>query len=166
MNLYLLRHGLAEEAGAAGADAERALTPEGIRKTWRVAESMEAMALEFDRIFSSPYRRARQTAEIVAEAFGMGKALEMTESLTPGGDFRELVALLNKSRPALENVLLVGHEPYLSGLASLLISGQTGTLLTLKKSGLCKLFIEGQLKHGRCASLEWLLTPRLMRLMT
>ncbi len=60
--------------------------------------------------------------------------------------------------------MLVGHEPYLSTLISLLLSGDGGLQVEMKKGGLCKLSVES-LKHGRCAKLEWLLTPRQMRLM-
>ena len=73
MNLYLLRHGIAVEPGTPGFahDADRALTPEGERKLGKIAEAMEAMELRFDRVLSSPYLRARQTAEIIAKALGL-----------------------------------------------------------------------------------------------
>ena len=69
MNLYILRHGIAVEHGAPGyaKDADRPLTPEGERKLGQIAEAMKALELTFDLILSSPYLRARQTAEIVAE---------------------------------------------------------------------------------------------------
>ena len=68
MDLYLLRHGIAVEPGSPGyaKDADRPLTPEGERKLGQIAEAMEALELSFDLILSSPYVRARQTAEIVA----------------------------------------------------------------------------------------------------
>ena len=94
--------------------------------SWRqIAEAMEALELSFDLILSSPYLRARQTAEIVAEAFKARKRLELSDSLTPGGSTKKLVELLNRLQPSPESVLLVGHEPYLSGLISLLVSGDT-----------------------------------------
>ena len=77
----------------------------------------------------------------------------------------KLVELLNHLQPTPESVLLVGHEPYLSGLISLLVSGEGTLSVVMKKAGLCKLTTES-LKHGRCASLEWLLTPKQMALMT
>jgi len=166
MNLYILRHGLAVERGSAdyAQDADRPLTPKGERKLWRITEAMEALGLCFDLILSSPYLRARQTAEIVADAFKVRKKLEFSDTLTPGGSSRKLIESLNSLKPPPENVLLVGHEPYLSGLVSLLVSGDSGFSVVLKKGGLCKLATES-LKHGRCASLEWLLTPKLMALM-
>jgi phosphohistidine phosphatase len=166
MNLYLLRHGLAVDRGASGyaRDSDRVLTPKGERRLWQTAEAMEALEITFDVILSSPYARARQTAEIVAEAFKAHKKLQFSESLTPGGDFKELVALINRSRPRPEDVLLVGHEPHLSGFISLLVSSDMRCSIAMKKGGVCKLEV-ATLKPGRCATLEWLLTPRQMALM-
>ena len=166
MNLYILRHGIATEPDARpfAKDADRPLTPEGKRKLRQVAGAMEALELSFDLILSSPYLRARQTAEIIAEALKAHKKLELSDSLTPGGSARKLVDLLNHLQPPPESVLLVGHEPYLSGLISLLVAGDASFALVMKKGGLCKLST-GSLKPGRCATLEWLLRPKQMALM-
>ena len=166
MNLYLLRHGLAADLGSSGLskDAERPLTPEGERKLGQIAKAMQAIELSFDLILSSPYVRARQTAEIVAAALKASKALELTDSLTPAGSMKKLVELLNHLHPAPESVLLVGHEPHLSGLISLLVTGDKASAVVMKKGGLCKLSTNS-LKAGRCAALEWLLTPKQMALM-
>jgi phosphohistidine phosphatase len=166
MNLYLLRHGIAVEPGTPGyaQDADRSLTPEGERKLGRIAEAMSALDLSFDLILSSPYLRARQTAEIVAEALDARRKLELSDSLTPGGSTKKLVELLNHLQPSPESVLLVGHEPHLSGLISLLVSGDASLAVVMKKGGLCKLSTDS-LEHGRCAVLEWLLTPKQMALM-
>jgi phosphohistidine phosphatase len=166
MNLYIVRHGIAVEHGAPGyaKDADRPLTAEGERKLGQVAEAMEALGLSFDLILSSPYVRARQTAEIIAEALDARKKLEFSNSLACGGDKKELVDYLSRLQPPPENMLLVGHEPYLSGLVSMLVAGTENSCVVLKKGGLCKLSTES-LKYGRCAALAWLLTPKQMALM-
>ncbi len=166
MNLYILRHGLAVDAGAVGfeKDAERPLTPKGERKLWRIAQALEEMEISFAWILSSPYVRARRTAEILAEAQHTRRKVELTDHLTPGGSVKKLVELINRREPAPENVLLVGHEPYLSGLISLLLSGSSQVAVVMKKAGLCKLCIE-RLEPGHCATLEWLLTPKQLCLM-
>jgi phosphohistidine phosphatase len=167
MDLYILRHGIAVEPGSPGyaKDADRPLTPEGVRKLRQVAQAMEALGLSFDLILSSPYVRARQTAECVAKTLKAArKRVELADSLTPGGSTKKLVELLNRLQPTPESVLLVGHEPYLSGLISLLVSGKESFTVTMKKGGLGKLSTES-LQHGRCAALEWLLTPKQMALM-
>jgi phosphohistidine phosphatase len=160
MNIYILRHGLAEEKGSKK-DEDRNLTREGERKMAEIAAAMEALELSFDLLLSSPYARARQTAEIVARAFGDEKKLQFSENLIPTGLARRLIEELNRLAPPWEDVLLVGHEPYLSELISLLVTGDDGFAFTLKKGGLCKLTAQ-TLKHGPCASLEWLLTPKQM----
>jgi phosphohistidine phosphatase len=167
MNLYILRHGIAVDPGSPDYpnDADRPLTPKGERKLQRITEAMLALELSFDVILSSPYVRARQTAEIVAQAFHAGKKLEYTDHLTPGGSPKKLVELLNGLTPQPEDVLLSGHEPFLSGLISLLVSGEPGLSVALKKGSLCKLSVE-HLKPGRCATLEWLLTPKQMGLIS
>jgi phosphohistidine phosphatase len=166
MNIYVLRHGIAVELGTAGftKDAERPLTPEGERKLRQIAAAMDALELSFDLVLSSPYVRARQTAECVAAALKARKRLELADCLKPSGSTTKLVDLLNRLKPVPESVLLVGHEPYLSELISLLVSGKDSFAVIMKKGGLCKLSTES-LQHGRCATLEWLLTPKQMALM-
>ncbi len=166
MNLYLLRHGLAVEPGAPGyaKDSDRPLTPKGRRKLRQIAKAMAALELSFDLVLSSPYLRARQTAEVVAKGLRALKKLQFSDTLTPGGSTRKLVDLLNSLEPPPGNVLLVGHEPYLSGLVSLLVCGDAGCSVVMKKGGLCNLSSDS-LRPGRCAALEWLLTPKQMALM-
>ena|SRR5947209_6420410 len=166
MNLFVLRHGIAVEHGAAGYedDDERPLTSKGERKVWMTAEAMEEMEISFDLILASPLVRARQTAEIVAEALKATKRLELTDTLAPQESAEPFIEFLNDQRPEPADVLLVGHEPFLSGLISLLISGDYEASILLKKGGFCKMSVE-ELGHTKCATLEWLLTPKQMGMM-
>jgi len=166
MELYLLRHGIATERGIPGheIDSTRPLTPEGLRKTQRAAEGMRALGLDFGRILSSPHVRARQTAEIVAGVFGIEERLELNDNLAPGGNRWELMEGLNNGPESPQSVLLVGHEPEMSELASMLLSGATDLPIEMKKAGLCKLSLDKP-QYGRCASLCWLLTPRQLAMM-
>jgi phosphohistidine phosphatase len=162
MNVYILRHGIAVEHGAAGYkdDDERPLTSKGERKIKAIAKAMKDLGISFDIILSSPLVRARQTAEIIAQALKAKERLELIEALAPQESAKPLIEFLIE-QGAVKDVLLVGHEPFLSRLISLLISGSSGASVLLKKGGFCKLSSDG-LKHGRCATLEWLLTPKLM----
>ncbi len=163
MNLYILRHAISVERGTKGYpdDSQRPLTNEGAKKMERIAGGMRSLKLEFDLILSSPHLRARQTAEIVATEFGIETKLKFSENLTSAAT-EALVAELNKTHRASKNILLVGHEPYLRGLISTLLTGHPNVSLVLKKGGLCRLTIE-TLRHGPCAQLDWLLTPRQIR---
>jgi phosphohistidine phosphatase len=167
MNLYILRHAIAVEPGTPGYenDADRPLTPDGERKLRRIARGMRRLDLDFDLILSSPFVRARQTAEGVAKVLKLKEKLQFTDTLTPGGNTQQLIELLQRYQPVAENVVLVGHEPYLSGLVSLLVAGAEGFSVVMKKGGLCKLLVD-QIKHGRCASIGWLLTPRQLALLS
>lgn len=163
MELYILRHAIAVERGTPGyRDSDRPLTPDGEKKMIRAARGMKAIGLSFDLILTSPYQRAKHTAEIVAQAFDAPDKLIITTALMPTGDPGELVAQLN--RHTADSILLVGHEPYLSSFISTLLVGDERLPLTLKKGGLCKLTVN-TLKYGRCAMLQWLLTPRQLRML-
>ena len=155
----LLRHAIAvEREEFAGDDSGRPLTAEGGKKMRRIAQGMSALKLSFDLILSSPYRRAQETANIVAARFNMRRHLCLTEALTPLGDRRALIQEISALAGA-GSIVLVGHEPCLSTLAVTLVFGRPVGRLNLKKGGLCKLSIE-RIRLGRCAELDWLLTPR------
>ena len=167
MNIFILRHGIAVEPGTPGYedDSGRPLISKGERRLRAAAAAMKQLELSFDLMLSSPFTRARQTAEIVAAALKLKKRLRACDDLIPGGSARALIQTLDGWKPAPENVLLVGHEPYLSRLISLLVSGSADAVaIEMKKGGLCKLEAEFLL-YGRCAQLVWLLTPRQMELM-
>ena len=163
MELYLLRHGIATERGKSirGGDAQRPLTPKGRRKMRRIAKAMRGMELSFDLILSSPLLRARQTADIVAEEFKLAEQRKLSSHLAPEGDPRDLIRDLKRLHRGSRKVLLVGHEPYLSNLMATLLAGQLVININLKKGGLCRMSIDS-LQNGRCATLEWLLTPGQM----
>jgi phosphohistidine phosphatase len=167
MNLFILRHGLAVERDPVSFpdDSRRPLTLKGEDRVRMISDAMRALELSFDRILSSPYRRASQTAEIVAAGLGLRKVLEFSDDLTPEGDPKALLRQLGRVEPAPESVLLVGHEPYLSELISRLISGEPAAAIDMKKGGLAKLETTAQLRFGTCATLAWLLTPKQLALM-
>jgi phosphohistidine phosphatase len=164
MDLYILRHAIAEERSGSmtGGDSQRRLTAEGKTRMRRAAKGMKALELDFDLILTSPFVRAKETADIVAEVFGLKDALKQTPSLAADGNPKDLIDELRGHYHKRKQILLVGHEPYLSRLISLLLSGDTAIAITLKKGGLCKLSTKS-LQYGRCATLEWLLTPGQMR---
>ncbi|MBX2990665.1 MAG: phosphohistidine phosphatase SixA [Bacteroidetes bacterium] len=165
MNLYILRHAIAEERSHEHwpDDSLRPLTTKGKKRMHRIAVAMRALGLSFDVIYTSSYTRARETADIVVAVFNAGKKLRETGTLAVDGDPGELVRLINSAKNEFENVLLVGHEPYLGEFISTLLVGDSSLPLTMKKGGICKLSV-GNLKYGACASLEWLLPPSVSSL--
>ena len=161
MNLYLLRHSNAADEPPKGesGDSARRLTPEGIEKARIIGRAMRRLGLRFDLVLSSPAARARETAECVTAELKPQPRIELHEDLRIGGRLRAVGARILKEPTPPEEVLLVGHEPDFSRMAALLLAGAHPVALTFKKGGLCKLSIP-RLRYGRCATLEWLLTPR------
>ena len=160
MNLFLLRHAIAVPHGYPGIDrdGDRPLTPKGEKKMRQIAEGLVALGVTLDLILSSPLVRARQTAEILAKVYNEEEKLKYSDHLAVGGDPRMLINDVNQRFGAVDNVVLVGHEPSLSELVSVLLSGDPGLPFTMKKGGVCKLAVD-KLIYGRCATFEWLLTP-------
>jgi phosphohistidine phosphatase len=164
MNIFILRHGIAVERGTKGFenDSERPLTSKGKRQLRKSTEAMKRMKLRYDLILSSPYKRAKQTAEIVAEELKLKKRLKFSDTLKSENDPETMIGEIAGLKPAPKNVLLVGHEPYLSHLISRLVSGNGNMAMDFKKGGLCKLEVENLAGAAR-AQLVWLLTPKLMK---
>ena len=163
MKLYILRHGDAVESGDSKyKETERPLTPKGIQRTKQLAHVLREMEVSFDYILTSPLTRAKETAEIIARGLKLPERLDITDHLAPSGAMEKLVEEINMLRPVPEHVLLVGHEPYLSGFISLLCIGGPNLPVVMKKGALCRIDVEPILACARCASIEWLLQPRVI----
>jgi phosphohistidine phosphatase len=158
MELYILRHGIAEERSQSGSDSERALTSEGIQKTRAAGKALKKMEIAFDAVLSSPFVRAWQTAEIVVEELGCKKKLHACNALAAGAPLKDLLPELERLSANCASLLIVGHEPDLSALISVLLSGSPDLGITMKKGGLAKLTLQ-TLEPGT-ARLEWLLGPK------
>lgn len=156
MELYILRHGIAEEISKSGRDRDRRLTEEGEEKSRLAGKALRELEIEFDLILSSPFARAWRTAELVAEELQSGKRLRECEALSSGAGVPGIVAALKNQKES--SILIVGHEPELSQLISVMISGSGGLSLTMKKGALCKLTCVRPEPGAAC--LEWLLGPK------
>jgi phosphohistidine phosphatase len=145
-------------------DIQRDLTASGRKEIQDVANSIGGLKLAIDLIASSPLRRALDTAVIVAKELKNQKNLEVWDELKPEAQFADLYRKLSKLRQG-SSVLLVGHEPYLSGLISELISGGRGVRILLKKGGMAKV-VANSFTPKPSGELKWLLTPRQIKRMT
>ena len=162
IELYFFRHGIAvdREDPTVTSDADRPLTDEGRRKTRSAAKGLERLELGIDRIFTSPWLRAVETAEIVADVLGMDRA-ELPE-LAGNRSVDELLGALSRQRD--ERVLLVGHEPLLGNTVGRLLCSGADFRIDLKKSGVCAVQLDALPPRGP-ATLLWLLTSRQLRMM-
>lgn len=157
MRLYFLRHGKAESrADWHGDDAARPLTAEGEAAMRREAKALRAMDLALDAIVTSPFARARRTAEIVAGELDMSERLTEDDRLAPGFDVPRLEQVLAALGP-LENVMVVGHEPDFSETVAELVGGGD---VVMKKGGLARVDAAAPAAGG--GQLVWLLTPSLL----
>ncbi|HLO15223.1 MAG TPA: phosphohistidine phosphatase SixA [Anaerolineales bacterium] len=142
-------------------DSERPLTDKGRKKMRQIARGPRHLGVEFDLILSSPYVRARETAQILADVLKVKKKFAFSEILTPMADPQLLIPEINE-KYSMDSIALVGHEPHLSGFIGLLTTEDTMLSVTLKKGGVCYLSAD-DLHHGdHRATLEWLLTPGIL----
>jgi phosphohistidine phosphatase len=163
MNLYIIRHAIAVEEATPGyeSDSERPLTDKGRKKMRQIAKGLRNLGVEFDLILSSPYVRARETAEILAEVFKMKKNITFTESLIPLANPELLVGEINQTY-SVDSIAVVGHEPHLSTLIGILVAENAKIDITLKKGGVCYVTADDLHHSDHRATLEWLLTPGIL----
>jgi phosphohistidine phosphatase len=160
--LYLVRHAFAAHADPERwpDDAERPLTPDGIRKFRAAARALRLVVPSVDVVLSSGYSRAWETAVLLHDVTGWPGPLECPP-LEAGAAASSAVDILRGRSE--ESVALVGHEPHLSNLASILCTGDVGFPLDLKKGGVVHLrFDEEEVGPGR-GRLRWALSPKILR---
>jgi phosphohistidine phosphatase len=159
--LFILRHGIAVEPGTSGiADAERPLTPKGIKRMRQVAHGLFKLDLKLDRIVTSPLPRALETAEIVAEALDAPGLVEVSSVLQTGASAATIERWL-RERPE-DRLLIVGHNPTLSDLISLLVLGTTHPLICDLKKGAVAALERAAPGQGPY-TLAWIAPPRVFR---
>jgi phosphohistidine phosphatase len=158
MEIYILRHGIAEDGQAGQADAERVLTVDGRKKLRNVLRTAAAAGIAPSLILTSPYRRAVQTAQLAAEILNYKGELLRTKALEPSSApksvWEEIRVHKDESR-----ILLAGHEPLFSRLTAYLLN--SGNLqIDFKKGALACIEVERfpAEPHG---VLRWFLTPKL-----
>ncbi len=134
MELVFMRHGIAVERGdpLAPVEFERYLTTEGAEKVKQIAKHLSKIGSMFDMIISSPFVRARQTAEIVAKTLNLEKKLILDERLSAGATIAKILALASEYKNS-NSLLFVGHEPDLGDAVSHLAGIRS---ISIKKGGL------------------------------
>lgn len=158
--LYLIRHGLAEERGEAWPDdAKRPLTPEGMSRLKKSGRGLAQLGISFDAIVTSPLVRARQTAEIIAAELDSPPHIVTSEALVPGGSYAAVIADIEKqSRRA--RIALVGHEPGMGEIAARLVG--TRHPIEFKKGAVCRIDVD-ELPPRAPGDLRWFVTPKMLR---
>jgi phosphohistidine phosphatase len=158
--LYVIRHGLAEERGEAWPDdTKRPLTDEGSLRLRKSARGLIRMGVAFDVILTSPLIRARQTAEAFAAAFSSRPPIVAVDSLAPDGSYQALLGDLEK-QSRRTHIALVGHEPSIGEVAAKLAGSRHA--FAFKKGAVCRVDVDVLPPTGPGA-LRWFATPRMLR---
>jgi phosphohistidine phosphatase len=158
MQIYLLRHGIAEDGRPGLPDSERALTDDGRSRLRRVLKRARSADVAPTLILTSPYRRAVETAEIAADVFrykgDLARSAAFVPDASPTQAWEEL--RLYSDEPA---VLVASHEPLMSSTVAYLLGCST-LQVDMKKAALVRIDIDrpGAEPHG---ILKWMLTPGL-----
>jgi phosphohistidine phosphatase len=159
--LYLVRHAIAEESSASGRDADRALTDEGRQKMRRACVGLREMDVRLDLIATSPLRRARETAEILAATLG-NVSIEIVTELASGEDPGQALRAL-RAYDRFDAIAAVGHQPDLGSLASLLLTGDLELAwLPFKKGAVACFEVDLDTTQPR-GHLDWFVQPGWLR---
>jgi phosphohistidine phosphatase len=161
IDLYLFRHGPAQSRDPLQwpVDDDRPLSPEGAKQTTRAAKGLVRLDFSISQVISSPAQRARQTAEIVREALGDQKPLELWEELAPDSPSAPVLARVSRRGKRADRVLLVGHEPMMSELVGLALTGEAVSFVHFARAGAAGLSFARSVAPG-AGELSWLLTRR------
>jgi len=161
VKLLIVRHadaGDSEEFARTGkSDDQRPLSDKGHEQMRAAVHGLKKLVPSADLIVTSPYTRARETAEIVRGQYGKVE-LEASRTLEPEVEPSEFEAWLRAQRDH-EVVIAVGHEPHLSTLATWLMTGSDDSRVELKKAGACLLVFDKRAKKGS-GLLRWLMGPK------
>jgi phosphohistidine phosphatase len=158
MEIYILRHGSAEEAGRGMRDADRALTAEGVTKLEAVLRRVRAVDVEPSIILTSPYRRARQTAEVAARTLRGAGTLVETGALTPDSSPEAVWEEIRTHRTEPQ-IMIVGHEPLFSSVYAYLL-GSGSVQVDVKKGSIGRVDVDRFTGPPR-GVLRWLIYPKL-----
>ena len=169
MELYILRHGDAVDrvTGGYARDEDRPLTEQGREEARLAGGALAALGVRPDLLLVSPLVRARQTAELAAEALRPRRGPLESAALAPGGRPEEVLAALRgamhgEGASGAGSALLVGHMPDLGELVGWLVWGQLDLAVPLRTGGVCRVDLPDQ-PAPSTGDLRWLLPPRLLR---
>ena len=159
MIVYFLRHASAGKSTLnPKKDEQRPLDEEGILQARYVGRVLANIDVQVDQIVSSPLKRARQTASLVANELAFESALQIDDGLRPDAGFDQFQAMLARYRKH-EAIMVVGHNPSLTEFLTKSISAGAGdTQIDFKKGAVAKVDVS-----GRTGTMQWLVTPKIAR---
>jgi phosphohistidine phosphatase len=157
MELYLMRHGIAEDAGPGQSDPTRRLTAEGIERARSVLGLARQAGVKPDLILSSPYLRAVQTARLAREELSVPEQIIDFPPIAPHGNPADVWNEL-RAYSQYSSLMLTGHEPLFSQLAAYFLNAPT-LQIDVRKASIIRIDFEilGASPRG---VLRWMMVPR------
>jgi phosphohistidine phosphatase len=156
-----VRHAIAEDRGPAWPDDSlRPLTDDGAKRWRRQAAGLATIGARPDLILTSPFTRARQTADLLAAAFPKKPKVIELPALQAGVKPRDVLRAL-EADGRVASLALVGHEPGLGELAALLVGFKTPP--EFKKGGVARIDVAILPPPAGSGQLHWWLTPKVLR---
>jgi phosphohistidine phosphatase len=159
MLLYFLRHASAGKTMLnPKKDERRPLDEEGILQSRYVGRLLANLDVQVDQIISSPLKRARQTASLVANELAFETAVQIDDALRPEAEFEHFQAMLARYKK-YDAVMVVGHNPSFTEFLNKTVSVSSGAAqIEFKKGAVAKVEL-----NGRAGTLQWLVTPKIAR---
>lgn len=159
MEIYLMQHGPALPKDQ---DPEEGLNPEGEARIHTSGQALKKMGVAFDAILSSPKKRSKQTAAIVAEEVGfpLEKIVETkkVKAMTPPEETVQVLSELS----GVERVLIAGHLPSVAEVASFLLTEGSKAAVQFEMGGCCRIDVQELPTHS--GRFRWYLIPDQLRL--
>ena len=158
MKLYLIQHG---EAKSEAEDPERSLTERGKKEVISVSKVASGLHIRPSKVYHSGKLRAKQTAEIISDALKIPNPLvQAVQGLNPNDDIRPWAERISKEK---EDLMLVGHLPFLAKLTSFLLCGNENARLVLFRYGAIVCLDQ---KEDKGWAVFWILTPEMATLIS
>lgn len=152
MKLYLVQHA---ESTPEEVDPNRPLTTKGREDAERVAEFIKGLNLNIRWIRHSTKTRAKQTAEILSRAISPKNGVIQCEGLAPNDPIEPLEDELKNIE---DNLMIVGHLPFLAKLASFLLGDPLREIIAFRQGGIVCLGYKDKVWR-----IEWMIVPELLR---
>jgi phosphohistidine phosphatase len=160
MLLYFLRHASAGKTMLnPKKDERRPLDEEGILQARYVGRLLANLDVQVDQIISSPLKRARQTASLVANELAFEAAVQIDDALRPEAEFEQFQAMVARYGK-YDAIMVVGHNPSFTEFLNKTAARSGAAQIEFKKGAVAKVEM-----HGRTGTLQWLVTPKIARML-
>jgi phosphohistidine phosphatase len=141
MLLYIIRHGIAEKPIGFLQDKDRSLTSEGTAIVSKLANALNLKGVKPDLIISSPYLRAKQTADLLAKGLKYANSIEIDNRLMPNATmtFLQEILIENSDKSSL---MIISHEPAVSEFSTTLCASNADRVYGFSPASICCVIVE------------------------